>query len=147
MKKVFIMSIVLISVLWLIEVTQMSDLDEKYFANNLYIKGKILNSKISDNHCFGIILVKIDSINQKWENLTFNKKIFPVFVRDSLVEYYCPIYENRKVGQTLEMILKNKSIYKRDSNNNIFSFSDIYFVSSCNNISFIKNNSLLQELQ
>src|SRR5690554_4651776 len=61
--------------------------DDVLLTNDVEFSGKIIGLKVSNNHLFGIITVKIDSTNTQ-EFLSLGTTAFPYQIKDSMTKIY-----------------------------------------------------------
>lgn len=116
--------------------------NEALMNNNVEFEGIVTNTKVSGNHAFGIIELKLNKSNVADFNKKINEGIYPYKVEGNIAEIYCTVSIERKKGDTVkvksneEMVYYNFGISKE--------VGDIYIVTDSNNIDFVMKNSIFK---
>ncbi len=107
--------------------------------NNVVFEGKITKIQKSNNHAFGIItlLHLKSSVNE------FSKKaksgIYPYRISNNLIELYCTVSVDRKIGDLIRVISKDFTIYYNPQNSN--EKGSLYVINDSYNIGYVKENT------
>jgi hypothetical protein len=115
---------------------------KKLLSNNITFTGVITDLKISRNHAFGVITLKVVKANTKMFLPTIEKDIYPYAIKDSVAEIYHYISPELKKGMSVELDSDKKNINFFDKNTFIYN-SDIAIISSDIDIKFVQKNSLI----
>jgi hypothetical protein len=75
------------------------EIRDRVMLNGLFIKGKVLAVKTSKNHSFGILLLKVDSLNTgKFADTILKEGIYPCKIAKGKAEIYVAISDGIQVG-------------------------------------------------
>src|SRR5690554_946674 len=128
-------------VLFIIWNSQKTNSDE-LLANNVEFSGKIVGLKVSNNHLFSIITIKIDSTTTK-EFLPSGTQTYPYRIKDSVAEIYHYTSTYLQKGTRVKLNSNQKKI--RFYNRNSFMYElDMWIITEKENIEFIKNNTSIR---
>lgn len=128
-------------VLFIMWNSQKTNSDE-LLANNVEFSGKIVGLKVSNNHLFSIITIKIDSTNTQ-EFLSLDTTAFPYQIKDSVAEIYHYTSTYLQKGTRVKVNSNQKKI--RFYNRNSFMYElDMWIITEKENIEFIKNNTSIR---
>jgi len=83
--------------------------DHELLKNNITIKAHVLNVQKSNNHDFGIILLKVDSSNAVEFNKSLHQEMYPYRIRGGEAELYTTIPDGIKKGDIV-MINSNQQV-------------------------------------
>lgn len=114
---------------------------DNLLINNIKFSGEIVDLKVSGNHLFGIIRLKVDSTNTKMF-LPSDVNMYPYRIKDSIAEIYHYVSHDLKKGIKVKVDSDKKiiSFYDRD----IFMYDlDMWIVTEKENIKFIRNNTII----
>jgi len=89
-------------------------LSDKMMTNDVMLSGIVTDAKVSGNHAFGILRIKILKSNVRNFNPVSGKNLFPYNIRDKFGEIYHQVPYQLKVGTRAEL----------DSNKRTVSFYD-----------------------
>lgn len=150
MKKSTILKIILFTI-WLVTIITYLNFgggtylkEMKLLKNGVVFEGKILKIYTSNNHNFGLILVKITSSNKKTFKKRLPENIFPYQIKDSIAEIYTIIdFEENYINKHIKLISDKEKIYIIDQNKHIISSSGIRIQDGGDDAKFIKENTIL----
>ncbi|RKS26192.1 hypothetical protein CLV94_1249 [Flavobacterium endophyticum] len=112
-------------------------------SNNIKFSGIITDLKISKNHTFGVITLKINETNDKKFNPIINEKyLFPYAIKDSVAEIYTTVSDILKRGDSVKVDSDNKEVVFSNKNGILY-LGQIYITSVKRDIEFVKENSIL----
>ena len=117
--------------------------------NNFFLKGKVLNVKTSGNHGFGIVLIRIDSINPGIfpDTLLKNglqKAIYPYKVRYGKAEIYISSYAFKKGDEVTLDSDKKEVTYVNANKNKHSEKTGLKIIIDPVDIDFVKENAILK---
>ncbi|TPD65397.1 hypothetical protein [Flavobacterium microcysteis] len=112
-------------------------------SNDIKFSGVITDLKISRNHDFGVITIKIKETNRKEFNPILNAKyLFPYAIKDSVAEIYITVSSNLKKGDFVKVDSNNEEAIFSNASGIIYR-GQILITSEETNIDFVKENSAL----
>ncbi len=113
--------------------------NETLMSNNIEFEGIVTNTKVTGNHSFGIIELKLSKSNIS----EFNKKtkigIYPYKIEGNVAEIYCTVSTERKKGDTVKVVSNEQTVYYNYEKSK--EMGSLYIVSDSYNIDFVKNNT------
>lgn len=83
--------------------------EKNILKNGVYIKGRVKKTIVSNNHEFGIILIKVDTANVKEFVGNNASDFFPYKIKHGFAEVYTHVPYNIQIG-TLIIINSDKGI-------------------------------------
>lgn len=113
-----------------------------YLNNNIVFEGTITNIRRSTNHAFGIIELKLIRSSVKEFDEKIEEGIYPYKIRDGKAELYCTVSIERKLGDSINVVSKDHTIYFNPQNSN--EEGSLYILHDPYNISFIKENTMFK---
>ena len=111
-------------------------------TNNIEFEGEIIDLKVSDNHLFGIIKLKVDNTNTKIF-LSSDINIYPYRIKDSIAEVYNYISYDLRKGIRVK-VNSNKRCVSFYNNNTFMYDLDMWIITEKENVDFIKNNTFIK---
>ncbi|WP_433833400.1 hypothetical protein [Flavobacterium anhuiense] len=141
-KYFFIISTLILSFILFNFWTNEASKSIKLLKNNIKINGNIIDLKISKNHSFGIITLKIAHTNTKTFMPFVNENLYPYAIKDSVAEIYHYISIDLKKGMKVELDSDTRNINFYDKNKLLYS-SEITIISEESNVKFVKENSII----
>lgn len=110
-------------------------------SNNIEFSGIVTDIKISKNHDFGIITIRIDKTNSKKFNPIIDENhLFPYIIKDSTAEIYTVVSKNLKKGDSVRLSSNDKNAIFSSGNSQLY-IDEIYITSVKRDIEFVKENS------
>lgn len=116
--------------------------NETLMNNNIVFEGVVTNTKVSGNHAFGIIELKLTKSSVEDFNKETNDGIYPYKINGNIAEIYCTVSIERKKGDIVKVISNEETVYYNFEKTN--EVGDIYIVTDSNNIDFVKKNSIFK---
>jgi uncharacterized protein with FMN-binding domain len=113
--------------------------NERLMKNNIVFEGVVTNTKVSGNHAFGIIELKLSQSNTTEFNKKINDGIYPYKIKGNVAEIYCTVSIERKKGDTVKVVSNEETVYYNYKNSK--EVGDIYIVTDSNNIEFVNKNT------
>jgi hypothetical protein len=116
----------------------------KVLDNGIVFSGKIIDTKISSNHCFGIAVIKVDSSNVKeYAKLFSDEYLFPYRIKDSIAEVYCHISDDSK---RIKVVSNNREVYFY-ANDKLISHDStrLFIIGSERNIKYVKKHTIFKD--
>jgi hypothetical protein len=117
---------------------------DKLLDNGIVFSGKVIDTKISSNHCFGIAVIKLDSSNVKEYAKFSDEYLFPYRIKDSIAEVYCYLYEEDK-GNRIKVVSNNKKIYIYNNVKSNPNFTTLFINTSERNIKYVKKHTIFKD--
>ena len=115
---------------------------DNLMSNNIKFSGIITDFKISKNHDFGIITLKIIESNSENFDPIIDDKLYPYAIRDSVAEIYGTVSYNLKKGDLVEVDSNSQEVVFSNVTGVIYS-DQISILSEETNIEFVKKTSTL----
>jgi hypothetical protein len=116
---------------------------DKLLTNHVRFSGTIMSFQKSDNHAYGIIVIKLTDTNTKeFENDTI-PGIFPYKVKGEYAEFYGYIPASIKVGNTV-LLDSDKRIMNIYDNNTLLTATDVGVSSETENVLFVKQHTMFK---
>jgi hypothetical protein len=115
-----------------------------YLKNNLFIQGRVINIKESNNHSFGIILLALDSANVKEFHNTLDLGVYPYKVKNGKAELYTFIPDGISEGDKVIVNSNSKeAVYYYVKSKQQFRGS-IKVLSNSIDINYVKENTIIK---
>lgn len=112
-------------------------------TNNIKFSGEILDLKVSKNHLFGIIKLKVDNTNTKMF-LPPDTNMYPYKIKDSIAEVYHYISNDLKKGIRVEVNSNDRIISFYNGETFMYDL-DMWIITEKENIKFIKENTVIYQ--
>ena len=116
--------------------------NERLMKNNIVFEGVVTNTKVSGNHAFGIIELKLSKSSVAEFNKKINDGIYPYKIKGNIAEIYCVVSIERKKGDIIKVISNEETVYYNFEKSK--EVGDIYIVTDSNNIEFVKKNTIFK---
>jgi len=117
-------------------------IEDKYMANGLFIKGEVLEVKKSKNHVFGILLLKVNSLNTgKFIDTPLNKSIYPYKIKNGEAEIYVPIPYGIQKGDKVIIDSDKKIAHYHFVSKNKQDEGNLEIVTEPHDLIYVKNNT------
>jgi hypothetical protein len=116
----------------------------KVLDNGIVFSGKVIDTKISSNHCFGIAVIKLDSSNVKEYAKFSDEYLFPYRIKDSIAEVYCYLSEEDK-GNRIKVVSNNKKIYIYNNVKSNPNFTTLFINTSERNLKYVKKHTIFKD--
>lgn len=126
-----------------------NEIRNRVLYNNFFLKGEVLDVKTSGNHGFGIVLIRIDSINSGRFPDTLLKNglqtaIYPYKVRYGKAEIYISSYPLKKGDQLILDSDKKELSYTNSNENKRLEKRAISVIIDPIDMDFVKENTVLK---
>jgi hypothetical protein len=119
---------------------ELSKIDAKRLSNKIVFNATILKIKVSGNHEFGLLLIKIDSSNVLQFSKGDLKEKFPYRIEGKKAEIYAR-FSTLKVGDTIQLVSNEQVFYYYSHLKTKVPVGDISLIRDWNNLRFIDNNT------
>jgi hypothetical protein len=113
-----------------------------YLNNSIAFEGTITKIRRSTNHAFGIIELKLIRSSVKEFDKKVEEGIYPYKIRDGKAEVYCTVSVERKLGDSVNVVSKDHTIYFNPQNSK--EEGSLYILNDAYNISFVKENTIFK---
>lgn len=121
------------------------DKSNQVMSNNLMIKGRILDIKISGNHNFGILLLKVDSANiRKFVDTQLQGGIYPYKIKNGRAEIYLNVPDGLQNGDEAIVDSDKKTVFYHYKAENRHAESNLLVVDDPYNIEYVKENTVFK---
>jgi hypothetical protein len=118
---------------------------EKYLNNNFIIIGEVTDIKVSNNHCFGILSLKVDSVNLgSFTDTTMKEGIYPYKFKGNYAEVYFNIPGDAKKGDTIIVDSNKKTVFHYLVNGAHKVYNNLTIIKNPTNIEYVRENSILK---
>lgn len=110
--------------------------------NDLFFQGEVLEIKSSRNHSFGILLLKLDSVNTgKFIDTLLKEGIYPYKVKGGKAEVYCGVPDGIQKGDRVVIDSGKKMAFYHYSNEAKTYKGDLSIVIDSEDIDYVKENT------
>jgi hypothetical protein len=118
----------------------------KVLDNGIVFSGKVIDTKISSNHCFGIAVIKVDSSNVKEYAKFSDEYLFPYRIKDSIAEIYTyvPAELEASYGKTKVSLNSNKRLLYYITEGKTIE-GDLFINTSERNIKYVKKHTIFKD--
>lgn len=117
---------------------------DRILQNNLFIQGRVLTTKTSTNHSFGIISLDLDTANVKEFNDTVDTFIYPYKIKNGKAEVYTFIPDGISKGDKVTVNSNEKKAIYFDMNSNQRFEGSIKIITDKDDIEYVKENTDLR---
>lgn len=119
---------------------------DKLLDNGIVFSGKVIDTKISSNHCFGIAVIKVDSSNVKEYAKFSDEYLFPYRIKDSIAEIYTyvPAELEASYGKTKVSLNSNKRLLYYITEGKTIE-GDLFINTSERNIKYVKKHTIFKD--
>ncbi|MFC4476493.1 hypothetical protein [Flavobacterium chungangensis] len=119
--------------------------DNKLLTNDIVFSGIITDLKVSKNHAFGILQLKIIKTNNYSFKPYLEGELYPYAIKDSVAEIYNYIPLSIKKGYKVQINSNKKTITFYDGDKIKYQW-EIYIVSEERDIDFVKKNTIFDDV-
>jgi hypothetical protein len=118
----------------------------KVLDNGIVFSGKVIDTKISSNHCFGIAVIKVDSSNVKEYAKFSDEYLFPYRIKDSIAEIYTyvPAELEASYGKTKVSLNSNKRLLYYITEGKTIE-GDLFINTSERNLKYVKKHTIFKD--
>ena len=149
MKTLFI---IILFIVWIILIKNcLSYQDSKFHEiqnnlnNNLKISGEIIDIKVSNNHCFGIMYLHVDSLYVgNFRDTILKEGIYPYKIKNNNAELYMSIPGESKIGEKVIIDSNKKTVFHTLLNGSMREYDDLSIITNPINIRYVAENSKLR---
>lgn len=113
-----------------------------YLINNIEFEGTITKLRISSNHAFGIIELKLTKSSIEDFDEKIKKGIYPYKIKGDTAELYCTVSIDRKIGDIVKVVSNEQTVYYNPQNST--EEGSLYIQTDPYNISFVNDNTLFK---
>jgi hypothetical protein len=117
--------------------------DEKLIRNGIVFSGIVEDYKISNNHCFGILKLKITESNRPFFECKSKKIFYPYKIKDTIAEIYIHICDIQN-GFKVKLNSNNKTVTVLKGND-ILQELEIAMVHEDTDINFARKNTIFKD--
>lgn len=115
---------------------------DQVMLNNLLLQGEVLEVKTSRNHSFGILLLKLDSVNTgKFVDTSLREGIYPYKVKDGKAEVYAGIPAGIQKGDKVVVDSDKKMAFYHYTKEDKHYKGDLGIVIDPSDIDYVKENT------
>lgn len=118
---------------------------DRVMQNDLVIRGKLVDTKTSSNHSFGILLLNVDSVKTgKFRDTMLEHGRYPYKIKDGKAEIYLHVpYGIQKGDQVIIDSDKKTAFYHYSRGNKVYT-GDLGVVVDPYDIDYVKENTIFK---